>query len=133
MKKTYRFSIEGKNRDRLPDATKHDIRKYIKRERRRVLPPGVDYWDFDCKFGPTAEDAEVVHLSTLMSHIDAMAGQGTDSFYIEILARPGHRRTRPANAAEAGESHDASSAGSSPTSTTTPLPPGAVGAVGSTG
>ena len=47
MRKTYPLNIEGKNRDRLLDASKHDIRKYVKRERSRPLPEGVDYWDFD--------------------------------------------------------------------------------------
>ncbi|MDO8262181.1 MAG: DUF6172 family protein, partial [Gallionella sp.] len=51
MRKTYQLNIEGKNRDRLLEAAKHDIRKYVKRERARALPEGVDFWDFDCKFG----------------------------------------------------------------------------------
>lgn len=36
MRKTYLLNIEGKNRDRLLDASKHDIRKYVKRERSRA-------------------------------------------------------------------------------------------------
>ena len=35
MKKTFQLNIEGKNRDRVLDAVKHEIRKYIKRERGR--------------------------------------------------------------------------------------------------
>jgi hypothetical protein len=37
MKKTYPLNTEGKNRDRLLDAIKHDIRKYVARQRR--VPP----------------------------------------------------------------------------------------------
>ena len=48
MKKNYPFIAEGKNTDRLLEAAKHDIRKYVKRCRRADLPEGVDYWDFDC-------------------------------------------------------------------------------------
>ena len=44
MRKTYLLNIEGKNRDRLLEASKHDIRKYVKRERSRALPEGVDFW-----------------------------------------------------------------------------------------
>ncbi len=101
MKKTFQLNIEGKNRDRVLDAVKHEIRKYIKRERRRALPPGVDYWDFDCKFGPTPELAEVVHLATLTTLIDAVATDAGEKFYLEILAKPGHRKARPAGAADA--------------------------------
>ena len=98
MKKTFQLNIEGKNRDRVLDAVKHEIRKYIKRERRRALPAGVDYWDFDCKFGATTEAAQVVHLATLTGLIDAVAKEAGNQFYVEILAKPGHRKTRPADA-----------------------------------
>ncbi|WP_413891032.1 DUF6172 family protein [Candidatus Aalborgicola defluviihabitans] len=38
MKKIFKLAIEGKNRDRVLDAVKHEARKYVKRERRRLLP-----------------------------------------------------------------------------------------------
>ena len=65
MKKTFQLHIEGKNPNRVLEAVKHELRKYVKRERRRDLPEGADFWDFDCKFGPTPEAAEPVHLSAL--------------------------------------------------------------------
>ena len=100
MKKTFQLNVEGKNRDRVLDAVKHEIRKYIKRERRRVLPEGVDYWDFDCKFGLAQEAAEVVHLATITALIDGVAKDAGERFYIEILAKPGHRKARPAGATD---------------------------------
>ena len=99
MRKTFQLNIEGKNRDRILDAVKHEIRKYIRRERRRTLPEGADYWDFDCRFGPTQEAAEVAHLSALTGLIDGVARDAGERFYIEILARPGQRKLRPADAA----------------------------------
>ena len=51
MRKTYPLRPEGKHPDRVLDAVKHDIRKYMKRERRDPLPEGADFWDFDCRFG----------------------------------------------------------------------------------
>ena len=95
MKKTFRLDIEGKNRDRLLDAVKHEIRKYVKRERRRDVPAAADYWDFDCKFGLTPESAEAVHLASLTGLIDDVAREGGNQFYVEILAKPGHRKARP--------------------------------------
>ena len=38
MKKNFALHIEGKNTDRVLEAIKHEIRKYFKRERNRVLP-----------------------------------------------------------------------------------------------
>jgi predicted N-acyltransferase len=98
MRKTFKLQIEGKNPDRVLEAIKHEIRKYVKRERRRDLPEGVDFWDFDCKFGLTQEAAQEVHFATLTSLIDAVAKDKGEQFYIEILAKHGHRQARPERA-----------------------------------
>jgi len=94
MRKTFQLHVEGKNRDRVLDAVKHEIRKYVQRERRRPLPAGVDFLDFDCRFGPTPEAAEAAHLSALNGLIDALAKDGGEQAYVEILAKAGHRQTR---------------------------------------
>ena len=101
MRKTYQLIIEGKNRDRVLDAIKHDIRKYVKRQRRVPLREGVDYWDFDCKFGTSAENATVVHFGEIMGLIDAVAKEGGAAFYLELLAKKGHRKAKPADTGEA--------------------------------
>lgn len=102
MKKTFQLSIEGKNRDRVLDAIKHEIRKYVKRQRRVALPEGVDYWDFDCRFGTSEENATGVHFATIIALIDTVAKDGGDAFYLELLAKTGHRTARPADAGDAG-------------------------------
>jgi hypothetical protein len=94
MKKTFPLQFEGKNPERMLEATKHEIRKYIKRERRRALPEDVDFWDFDCKFGTTPETAVVAHLAELIPLIDALVKSDGAQFYIEILSKHGHRQTR---------------------------------------
>jgi hypothetical protein len=104
MRKTYPLSVEGKHPDRVLDAVKHDIRKYLKRERRRALPEGTDFWDFDCKFGLSSESAVPAHLATVIPQLDAAAREGATSVYVEILARAAKRKPRPAgDAANAGE------------------------------
>ncbi len=106
MKKTYSLAVEGKNRDRLLEAVKHDIRKYLKRERRRDPPKGVDFWDFDCRFGATQETSEGVHLGSLMELINAAAAKGDDSFYVEIIATHGVRKPRePGSAPDSDTVH----------------------------
>ena len=106
MRKIFELQVEGKNRDRVLDAVKHEIRKYIKRERRRDLPEGADFWDFDCRFGPTKDAAAVAHLSTLTGLINEVAAQGGAQFYVEILAKPGQRQSRPANEAQGEQADD---------------------------
>lgn len=99
MRKTFQLQVEGKHPDRLLEAIKHEIRKYIKRERRRELPEGADFWDFDCKFGTAEESAEVVHLSAITGLIDGVVKDGGKQFYVEVVAKPGKRKPRPAGEA----------------------------------
>ena len=94
MKKTFKLHVEGKNSDRVLEAIKHEVRKYVKRERRKTLPKGVDYWAFDCKFGVTAEQAEVVRLGEITKKMDEVKAAGGESFYVEIIAAPGIRKPR---------------------------------------
>ncbi len=94
MKKTYQLNIEGKNRDRLLDAAKHDIRKYAKRERAKALPKGVDFWDFDCAAGASEATAAPVHFAELMAAIDALVKDGGEQFFVAVTVKPGHRTPR---------------------------------------
>jgi hypothetical protein len=95
MRKNFPLQIDGRHPDRVLDAVKHEVRKYLKRERRRDLPEGIDFWDFDCKCGLQAADAEVVHLSALIAAIDALAKSQATSVYVEILAKHGKRTPKP--------------------------------------
>ena len=95
MKKTFNLKIEGKNADRVLEATKHEIRQYAKRERNKPLPVGVDFWDFDCKFGAEEASASALHFAAIAQAIDALVAASGTSFYLEILAKPGVRVPRP--------------------------------------
>ena len=97
MKKTYALKVEGKNRDRLVEASKHDIRKYVKRERAKALPEGADFIDFDCKLGTSPVDAAAVHFAALMGAVDVLVIGGADQLYVEVIGKPGHRTARPVN------------------------------------
>jgi len=108
MRKIFPLHVEGKNRDRVLEAVKHEIRKYIKRERRRDLPEGADFWDFDCQFGRTKEAAQVAHLSALTGLINEVAAEDGPQIYVEIIAKPGKRTPRPAGEAQGDEVGDLS-------------------------
>jgi Family of unknown function (DUF6172) len=91
MKKVYALHIEGKNPERVLEATKHDIRKYVKRCRKVSLPEGVDFWDFDCKVGADQDSAVPVHLAELIAQLDLVAKAGSASAYVEVVAKNGLR------------------------------------------
>ena len=101
MKKTHPLIIDGKKPDRVRDALKHTLRQYVRRERNKALPEGVDFWDFDCKMGLQADTAHAVHVAELNKALDALALEGAAAVYVEILRKPGIRQSKPPAPAEA--------------------------------
>jgi len=88
MRKVFKLTDPKKHEDRVLEAVKHDIRKYVKRERKKDLPEKATmYWDFDCKVGATAEDAKVVDFEELIKALDAVKATGATEMYVEILAK----------------------------------------------
>ena len=91
MKKNFNLHEVNKKSDRVLEGIKHEINKYVARERRKALPPGIDFWDFDSKVGADASTAKTVHVTEISKSIDAIATEKIASIYIEILAKPGVR------------------------------------------
>ena len=88
MKKIFKLTDEKKHEDRVLEAVKNDIRKYVKREKKKDLPEKATmYWDFDCKIGATAESAKVVAYEELIKALDAVKAEGAKECYVEILAK----------------------------------------------
>jgi hypothetical protein len=94
MKKVFELTHPKKAPVRLGDAIKHEVKKYILRERKKPLAPGVDYWDFDCKIGLEANSALAIHVDDIHAQIDKFIAQEKSAFYLEILAKPGHRKPK---------------------------------------
>lgn len=95
MRKTFPLAAPNLKPARVIDSIKHEARKYLKRERRKELPEGTDYWDFDCKAGRDQESSASVHVAELNAAIDTAALEQWEGIYLEIIARPGHRTRKP--------------------------------------
>ena len=95
MKKTFNLTHPKLKVPRLVDAIKYEVKKYIKRQRRKTLPENVDFWDFDCRFGADETTSEVIHMSDINKYISQAESKQLESFYLEILAKPGHRTKKP--------------------------------------
>ncbi len=80
---------------RVVASIKNEVRKYLRRERRKPLPEGADYWDFDCRVGPSREEPRGAHLAEVIPAIDKAFEESWANIYIEILAKPGHRSRKP--------------------------------------
>lgn len=92
MKKTFNLTHPKIKIDRQFEASRFEIKKYIKRERGKPLPSGADFWDFDCRFGDTDQDAKVIHLDDISKQITDVQERGLTSFYLEIIAKPATRK-----------------------------------------
>ncbi|GIL18389.1 MAG: hypothetical protein BroJett040_21400 [Oligoflexia bacterium] len=95
MKKTFKLTAPNKTPERQTDSVKFEIRKYIARERRKILPEGVDFWDFDCKMGDSPDNAIPIHVSEINKKIDGVVQEKKETFYLEVLAKPGRRIRKP--------------------------------------
>jgi hypothetical protein len=94
MKKTFPLQVPGKDAPRVLQSIKLELTKYVKREKRKTLPPDVDFWHFNCKLGSNSETAAFTPLPDVPKAVEAIAAAGATEVYVEILATPGFREKR---------------------------------------
>ncbi|QYM77655.1 hypothetical protein K0B96_09985 [Horticoccus luteus] len=100
MKKNFPLHSPAKDDQRVFEAVVHEVRKYLKRERRKSPPEGFDLWEFHCRVGATAEAAVASSAKDIITAIAAVAKSGAETVYVEILA---HAAKWPERAATSGE------------------------------
>lgn len=100
MKKLFPLTSATHKPARVVEGIKADIRKYLKRERRKPLPEETDFWDFDCRAGKDAETAQSIHVSEITKPVDTAASDNWEAVYIEILAKPAKRTAKEKEASE---------------------------------
>jgi hypothetical protein len=94
MKKTFSLKVSNKKVERQADSIKHEVKKYLSRERRKTTPEGVDFWDFDCKIGESSASCQSVGVAEIGKNIDKFVTAGLETFYVEILSKPGKKIPR---------------------------------------
>ena len=87
MKKIFKLTAENKKPERVLDSLKYDIRRYLKRERKKKLPEEMTYWDFECAFGKSADTKESIAASEIITALDKASEEGWSECYIEIIAK----------------------------------------------
>lgn len=85
MKKSFDLTDPKHKPARVVEAIKHQVRKYIRRERRKPVPEEADFWAFDCKVGREGPEREVAEKD-LGKAIDEAAAAEWEAVYIEIAA-----------------------------------------------
>ena len=86
MKKTYQLTASNKEPARVVEAIKNEVRKYIKREKRKTLPEGMNVWNIDCKFAQDGATPETIAFTDITKCIDEAAQLNCKSIYIELLS-----------------------------------------------
>jgi len=95
MKKTFRLTHKKIKPARVAEGIRCEINRYLKRERRRELPEGKDFWDFDCRYGATEAEAKTIHVTELNASVMAAEAANLGSCYIEILRKAAKRTKKP--------------------------------------
>ncbi|MEA2111178.1 MAG: DUF6172 family protein [Campylobacterota bacterium] len=87
MKKVFKLQLENKKPDRVIDSIKNEIRKYLKRERKKKLPEDAVFWDFDCRFGAEQSSAKSVTANEVITSLDIARQENWEACYVEIIAK----------------------------------------------
>ncbi len=95
MKKIFQLKTANKHPDRVLESVKYEIRRYLKRERKKSLPDEATFWDFDCKFGQSSDEAESLSASEIITALDKAKEADWDHCYIEIMAKAVKKKSVP--------------------------------------
>ncbi len=95
MKKLFALQDPRKADARVRDTIKHEVRKYVSRERKKRLPEGFDRWDFACRVGADAATAKRALLKDVSRAIDTVAATGVTHVFVELVAVAARRFDAP--------------------------------------
>lgn len=86
MKKRFALTDTKKAPQRVLEGIKNDIRKYIKREKRKPLPADTNFWRIDCKFAKNDNDLQDIKFEDIIKNINEASNEGCESFMIELVS-----------------------------------------------
>lgn len=100
MKKTFPLTHPKIKPERLVEGIRGDVNKYLKRERKKKLPAGVDFWDFECRVGVTMDTAESLHVTAVSQAVGDVLAAGGETCFVELTTIRGKRTKKPKPEAE---------------------------------
>ncbi|MEA3352445.1 MAG: DUF6172 family protein [Campylobacterota bacterium] len=87
MKKRFALTASNKAPARVLESIKNEIRKYIKREKRKPLSDGADFWRLDCKFAQNDDEPKEIKYEDITKCINEASEQNCESIYIELISK----------------------------------------------
>jgi Family of unknown function (DUF6172) len=86
MKKTFQLHDTKKAPERIVEAIKNELRKYIKRERaKKGKEESKLFWRTECRFGKSADSAQSVEFETLIKQLDTVVPQQWTECFVEVI------------------------------------------------
>ncbi len=106
MNKTYKLLEKKRTKDRVVDAIKYDIRKYIKREKNKPLSEGVDFWKMECKISKDSDSLAFVEYTNIIKTIDILVKEEALAINVEILSTKGITKVKEIKTEELVEENE---------------------------
>lgn len=103
MKRKFDLSVENKHPDRVLESIKYEVRKYIKREKNKQLPEGIDFWKIECKFSKNDEALNDVKFEDITKLINEASIEKCHNINIELVSTPGHKKPKKVEIVEEDE------------------------------
>jgi hypothetical protein len=94
MNKTYNLIEEKRDKDRVVEAIKHEVRRYIKREKNKPLPKDIDFWKLECKISKNSDKLASIEFQNLIKTIDILVSEEAEILNIEILSFEGIKKPK---------------------------------------
>lgn len=106
MKKVFKLQQDNKHPDRVLDSIKYDIRRYLKRERKKKLPEDKTFWDFECAFGKSSKEAQSLPASEIITALDKAKEEAWEECYIEIISKAVYKEKKKVEASSQEDAKD---------------------------
>ncbi len=94
MKKRFELTAPNKEPQRVLEAIKNEVRKYIKREKRKPLPTDMDMWNINCKFAKNEDEPQEILFQDITKSIDEASALNCKSIYIELISNAVKRESK---------------------------------------
>jgi len=86
LKKIFKLREGDKNPDRIVEKIKHQLRKYLKREKKKKIEALNSFCDFECRFGIDEENSKKVSFNDVIQLLDKAREDDLRECYVEIVA-----------------------------------------------
>jgi len=101
MKKLFKLHDEKKAPERIIEAIKHELRKYVKREQgKKEVAQTKPFWKIECRFGKSADEAQLVDFETLIKQLDTTIASGWSECFVEVVVKAEVREEKKVVVAE---------------------------------